>query len=396
MDFLTTALYSPKGDAEEALVGVLLTHYDVDSKVTRPVVYYADVDELHRMQGRFGEIIPRGFALDASGVLMSDTICRSVFDDSVTMYIEKEAPSRKTGSWGLIDFVLDAISNGIVILQNYEAITAGNETEMNFVSFDTLRVSRSSFNIYTPYRNAKDEFRTLSLIDIQTDKSIPFYAVIPADCSDMKQKYENFMECVSLPEGIELAEGSNVYRVEIPLLPAHCYMGEAFVNYLAYNVAYYTFGEKVMDSFLEDNKFIPAADAVQLNVEAPKRTKRPRHNVRIEHEFRDTNLRQLLECMGNRDAMSQLLTIRPETWMTLDWVQTVFRNKPEDCDWNSDAMCQSCLRLKYSCREELLRYSLELLAQRYYVCQAGFIDDTLPDILKGGGVSGCSIKRVTW
>lgn len=395
MDFLTTAIYTHNGDNEEVLDGVLLIRYDEGETTKRPVPYYATAQELRAGIGKYGVITPRGFTLDDNGVLLSDTTCRSIFNDTVTTYIENEVPKSELIPLGLVDFVLDAIAADLSIFQNYDAMLKGEDTLSIMVAFSGMRVSQSSFNVYTPYRNSKNEFRTLSLVDITTDRSIPFHVVIPEGMSDICKKYQQYMvKCV--PVDADLAEGSEVYLVDIPLRASYCYMGEAFVNYLAYNVAYYTMGEKVIDGFLKDTRFVPESEVAPLKLEEPRQAKKPLHNVRIEHEYRHAHLQQLMESMGNREAMVTLLSMYPEVNVTLDWVQTIFRNKPQDCGWDSDAMYQSCVRLKYSCRERLLRYSLEMLEQRFYVCSAGFLSDILPDIMKGGGVSGCSIKRATW
>ena len=86
-----------------------------------------------------------------------------------------------------------------------------------------------------------------------------------------------------------------------------------------------------------------------------------------------------------------------EFYATFVWLQDIFKASEqfEGTD-TEDKLAAACVSLQRECRERLLHYSLELLAQRYYICKLGPNDDLMGPVLKGGGVNGCSIKRVTW
>ena len=47
------------------------------------------------------------------------------------------------------------------------------------------------------------------------------------------------------------------------------------------------------------------------------------------------------------------------------------------------------------CRENGLKYGLELLTHRYYLATIPVYEDIVPIVLKGGGVDGESVKRVS-
>ena len=56
----------------------------------------------------------------------------------------------------------------------------------------------------------------------------------------------------------------------------------------------------------------------------------------------------------------------------------------------------AAVKLRAEARLSELQHGLELLSQRVYLSRIGFAEDTLPSILRGGGVDGNAIKRVTW
>lgn len=388
MDFLTTALYSTD-EMNETLVGALLTRFNPDSLTSRPFVHFVDAKDLRSDKVEN----PQGFCLDDNGILLADTTCRSVFHPDTMSYIEKQAAEDGNSNLGLIDFVLLAADTQSQVVQNYDELVGSKDSSVLpvLVPFTGMRVSKSSFNIYTPYRNSNDQFRTLSLIDIGSDKPIPFVAAIPDDEAYKFRSLSQFMEPV---EGVTGLDDFILYKVEAPFLPAYTFMGEAFVNYLAYNVAYHSMGLQIIAQFLTDTKYKYEAPPTQEVEE--RRAKKPWHNVSIESTCKTLYTQAVLDCIGDREKLRKLVSGSAEAMISFNWVRTIFTSRKEGAEWDTDTMCQSCLQLRYSARRKLLRYALELLAQRYYVQSVGFLDDTLPDILKGGGVSGNAIKRVTW
>lgn len=388
MDFLNTALYEMQG-AESRLRGALLTRFNEKDWEVRPYVHFVPVE---RMKDPEFVSNPTGFALDKDGVLLADTTSRSVFDSAVNKYIIDSSGARSSDPLGLIDVILFGYAHQCKIIQNWQDVLFGQEKEVIEISFETLRVSSSSFNIYTPFQTAQRVYRTLSLVDITTDGTIPFVMFVPeSEVSAFKAKQFNGVdELEPLPD---YAPGK-FYRIMTELLPATACLGEAFVNYLAYSVAYYNLGVKVCDSLLSDSKYTQE-EAVQEEL-AKRARKKPLHNVSITHSFTEPHLKTLLNCMGNRQHLEQLFREHPEVGITYDWVRNIYNSAPEGASFSSDEMYQACIRWKYSCRTYLLRFGLELLSQRLYVCKVDIVDSSLPLLLQGGGVLGNSIKRITW
>ena len=282
MDFLVAAIYTRASELEEgSLVGALLTKY-VPESGGRPYVYFADVDTIKERKG----IDPRGFELSDRGILLSDSMCRNEFHEDTVQYISASVGQMHLQPPGLIDVVLYGASSGCSILQNYDACVAGAE-EPVVVQMRSIRVSNSSFNLYAPYKKADGKFRTLSLVDItsEEDETIPFVLVVPENAIGGFSGLREY--CTALPrmEGID----GELFRVSMPVVPAYTFMGEAFINYLAYQVAFNKLGVEICEQFLEMTKFRRKdQEDAQESDYVDKGRKHPQHNVSIVCSYSNT------------------------------------------------------------------------------------------------------------
>ena len=209
MDFLTTAIYTVDDDGEEKLSGAVLTRFDPEDLKGRPKTHYVSAEEL-----RSGEdISPEGFVVDDKGILLSDTTTpRVVFQEAVSEYIGSEFVKSDESKPGLIDFILECIETGSYILTNFSDLDEGGSYPDSFIPASSLKVSNSSFNIYAGYKKGEVGFRTLSLVDIESemDDTLPFYVKE----GDGKINVERYGDCIKRVK-------DDVYFVELPLLPSY-------------------------------------------------------------------------------------------------------------------------------------------------------------------------------
>lgn len=385
MDFLTTALYALDPAGTEQLSGALLTRFDPSDTASRAKVIFVTSEQL-----KAGDNIqPSGFRMDENGVLMSDTQARREMNQDLVNYVNSEVSDQPAAPPpSLIDVVLCGATYGADIVVNFDAMTENRELEPIVIPMSSLKVSSSSFNIYAPYKNAEGKFRTLSLINIETDENIPFVMAIPEGACD---KFQRLMEFMVPMTSVDI-QGYTLFRVDAKFAPFYTFTGEAFCNYLAYNVAYCNIGLKVINEFLAETKFVSAAKEEDEYTRQPKT---PLHNVSIECTCKDPCTHAVLECIGDMEKLKALVK-NEEAYITFIWLQNIFKAGDQfEGDGVEDRWAAACASLQRECRLQRLHYAAELLAQRYYICQIGRIEDCLGQVLRGGGVNGCAIKRVT-
>lgn len=387
MDFLTSALYSEAPDGESKLAGALLTRFDPDDLLSRAQVFYASVEDL-RKEDKFK---PSGFKLTGDGVLLSDTQARADMSSTMAAYVAYElGNSSVKAPTGLLDVVLYAAKfGGRVVPVRIDEISSQEDAVS--ISMQSFSVSKSSFNIYAPYKRG-NEFRTFSLIDIETDKNIPFVLAIPdvevENCSPVASWLEPLAASEFFPE-------HQLFRVDAPFLAFHTLTGEGFLNYLAYNVASCDIGLQVMESFMSDTKYRP--DLMDKEERSPRIPKKPLHNVAIECTCRRPHVQSILNCLklDDMDRLKELVKDE-ECFITFAWLRHIFaaseRFEGEDIDSKTAAACAS---LQRECKAQRLHFAVELLAQRFHICNLGFIQDPYGPVLRGGGVNGCGVKRFT-
>lgn len=384
MDFLTTALFALDNAGTEQLVGALLTRFDPANLLSRAKVVFATANELKTSD----KIEPSGFKMDESGVLLSDTRARREMNQQLASYVETEVNSDPvTPPPALIDVVLYGAFYNASILVNAKEVAISKETEPILIPMSSLKVSNSSFNIYAPFKNSSGRFRTFSLIDTQTDENIPFVMAVP------KQNAEKFgvMANVITPySGIDL-EDMVTYQVNAKLEPFYTFTGEAFCNYLAYNVAYCNIGLQVIDQMTAESKYV--SDNEEEPVESYVR-KIPKHNVLIECTCKKANLLGVLQCASDQDKLRDLLKDE-ESYITFVWVQKIYKASDKfEGDSLEVKLAAACTAMRRECKAQLLHYACELLAQRYYICLVGKSADCIEQVLSGGGVNGKAIKRI--
>lgn len=374
MDFLTNAFYSADAEQPERLCGVLLTSFEPKDIASRAHQRYLTLDELRTSKS----VRPAGFMLSNDGVLLSDSAARRVLDTDLSQYLVSELKGDFVfKEKSLIDFVLLGAECGCL------ASTVNDVACAHPVSFSNLRVSNSSFNIYGAYQNEDGSFRTLSLVDVDNITSLPFTAAIPVEHIERFEEFRKWMTPVSAASADYL-----VYRVDVPLRGYGAFTGEAFCNYLAYNVSYFTIGLKTIQAYLGDNA--PQYKAMKTE-DAPERKYRTDPpNLSIVAPYKDTKLHRILDKINDQEQIAYLLQEDMEAAITMSWLQTIF--KQEQCGEDS---IELCLNLQLDCRLLRLHCACELLAQRLYLHGLGIFDDTLGPVLKGGGVNGNSFKKFT-
>lgn len=384
MDFLMNTIVSEK---DNSIFGLALTHFDPKDFRSRATVKLYSTEEILSNRGL---LKPAGFELHDDGTILSDSIIRSSVADSMFSYIESEMGSRKH-QLDIIDLVLFGVKQGCTVFVNYEKWSEDKENvEPVLIKMKDFRVSNSSFNIYAPYRNEDDEFRTCSLLESTNGSVVPIYIAIPKEV-DVSEFGDQLKFCDEL---LYSTSELFVYSYNVGLLPYEVGVGEAFLNYLAYNVAYYTIGEKVMKVLMPKDSSISNMDIIKKKPAKPP--KRPEANVSIEHDFRYEKVKEVLAVYQDSEKLRELCEEDAEAKITVDWIAKVL-NSP----WfmqttnlsENERLATSCINVIQECRLRCLKFALELLAHRYYIYSIGYTNDTLNFVLSGGGVLGSSIKR---
>lgn len=384
MDFLTCALFSKEDELAEKLVGAIITRFDPDDVTSRAIQRYISVEDMRKPN----MLKPSGFLMKDNEVLLSDTTARRAMASDLTEYIENEL--KCTGGLpkpGLIDFVLLGAKTGSRILPLSDKDGAVDE---GAISMSNLKVSNSSFNIYAPYRDSDGQFYTCSLMDIETNTPRRFTAAIDLASANSFHKFLPWMR--ERPD-MELS-GYRIYDVEIPLLAYPAFTGEAFCNYLAYNVAYCKIGLQVINAFVRESMYKPEQDepAVKPRVTADRKV--PLYNLYIEAPYKHEKVQSILNCDNDTAELKALVSRDEEAFMTFSWLQHIFRAPQVYANMQDNVSMEAAsLNLQLDCKLQYLHFACELLAQRLYLHGLGQFDTSLGEALKGGGVNGISFKR---
>lgn len=381
MDFLTNAIFS-KEDGN--LLGAMLTHFEPEQYLSRASVkFYAHEDLSAQMQ----TLEPRGFRLDPNGVLSADTNVRKVLSSSVMDFVKAECSRLGAREVDVTDLVLYGVQHGGATIVNAKEVLEGKALPI-LLPFQNYRVSNSSFNIYGACKVEDGTFRTHSLLELEDGSGKTFHCVFPDDV-DMSWA-ASF--CQQVGDVVVNETLMKIYQVQSCIKPFYTCVGEAFLNYLAYNVAYYNVGRK----FLKEVSPAIKDAAEQEKSPAVQEKRYPRRNISIEHTYDKLCLQGISRCQGDNARIIEYLQSYPEATVTMHWLNKLF-----DCPWyqntegtDEDKAKAACANLLRECKEWGLKYSLELLTHRYYLSIVDSYEDFIPLVLKGGGVSGESLKRI--
>lgn len=392
MEFLNNAIVSSE---DGSILGVLLTEFDPSVYTSRAVVKLYTVEDL---TAEYDKLSPRGFKFTPPGTLLSDTSVTRAVANSVFSYMEEECGRLGQRSLDITDLVLLGMKDGGCVFANYEELVENGSKELMeqnavLIPFKNFKVSNSSFNIYAPYQVSETEgFRTFSLLEVEDGSPRMFHAIFPV--SSNLTGFEGVTPCETLT--METGEFI-VYKVELGLNGFYAGVGEAFLNFLAYNVSFCNIGEKLMK---EMKTVMPAVPPIPTEDYAPRIPRRARVNVSIEHVYKDSRLRGIMGKTGDPDGLVEFLREFPEAAISYQWLQRIY-NSPwyksgEGVMTEEECIYTACTNLLSECRQSRLKYAIELLTHRYYIYMLGVVNDNLGPVLKGGGVSGQSLKRVSF
>lgn len=368
------------------LMGAMITHYAPEDYTGRASVKLYTLEELKK---DFSSLEPRGFQFTQQGVLTADTSVRKVFSSGVMSFVEEECRRLGVREVDITDLVLYGVQYGGATLTNASDVLNGNATP-RLLPFQNYRVSGSSFNVYGAYQQEDGTFRTHSMLELEDGGGKEFYCVFPEDV-DMAW-------AASLCQSVSTTKVGDtpmtIYKVQSCLKPFYTCVGEAFLNYLAYSVAYYNVGRKFLK---EVSPAIRDASVQEEKSPAQQEKRYPRRNVAIEHTYDKLCLEGIRKCSGDNTRLIEYLTSVPEATITMHWLNKLFESPwYRDTPGNEEEKARTaCANLMIECKENGLKYGLELLTHRYYLSVVNSYEDFIPLVLKGGGVSGESLKRLT-
>lgn len=387
MVFLTRAILK---DGTANLLGLLLTEYDVNDYQGRASVKFYTVDDIIK---ELPNLNPWGFEFRGGENLFSDSKTIASVKSEVINLIEDDWKRPRQKILDITDFVLFGAENDGLVCPDYSAC-GDPAAEGNFISFNNFKVSNSSLNIYAPYFDKKENgFKTASLLTLEDGSANPFYALFPEDVDVSKfGKACNKVGTVVLDE-----RTYNVYFVNLQLELFSIYVGDAFVNYLAYTSAYYKIGEdtfRFINASQNRKKELPKSEYV------PREVRKPKFNVEIRHECNTCKLGYILEALSKDsiEVLANLVSRDHEANLTYRWFESFNKycseNKPQSDLSEDDFVFETCNFFIKNIQHMKLKIDLELLRHRYTLCIAGPGGSSGSPILKGGGVYGTSLKRV--
>lgn len=382
MLFLSTALFEQPTDSDRTrLCGAVVTSFDPQNLNKRPKMSMHSLEELASLN----RSECAGFFVDETGVLFSDSTARRVTGAAQIAFVKPEIEQVNNMKKSLIDFVKDGLVHNVRVLQNFEKASSGEESPI-LIPMESFKVSNSSFNIYASYQREDKSFRTMSLVDIETNKAKDFYVAIPSD--SVSSFITSYVGVVEEP-AVKGLEEYTIYKVSLPLVPFPVLTGEAFCNYLAYSVAYYKIGLQIMDILLTDTKFKPDVSKVADSVyTGTPKTALP--SLSIEHDYSKHCLPRVMDCLSGKGDIVELVRTDGEALITMNWIQAI---SGESSEGTNEDLAKYCILLRRDCKAKYLHFALELLAQRMCINQVNTFSLPFGSILKGGGVNGCSTKR---
>lgn len=387
MEFLVDAILS---ESDGTLLGALILHFDPERYTERASVKMYTMQELAQA---YPNMKPSGFLYEEPGLLRSDCTPSKVITESVFHYMSTEYAQYNKRSLDVTDLVLLGLESSGFVVANFEE--CGNSEsfieDAIMIPFSKFKVSNSSFNIYAPYRNSDNLFRTFSLLKLEDGSMNVFYAMFPANV-DMS----GFGTGVQAWRSVVVNGKTNIiYKVSLGLNGFYVNVGEAFLNFLSYNVAFYNIGEKLIRELQPTTPL--TTPSVEEDVSKPRRYARV--NVSIEHICKESKLKGILGRMDSKDELVQFIRDFPEANITYQWVCNIY-SSPWFVESNKtlseeESLGIACTNMLVECFKKRLKYALELLSNRYFIYTLGIVNDTLGPVLKGGGVVGQSIKRVS-
>ena len=383
--FLSTALYKGDDGTPTDLEGALVTSFDPTSIYSRAGLSFLSADELKAAVSA-GEAM--GFAIGEDGVLLSDTASLLVTDASTCDYVSKEADSTDERQCGLIDVLLHLSCLDAHIIPNWDDYLVHGANPVH-IPISSFRVSNSSFNIYAPYRGTDGAFRTCSLVDVQTNKSKMFAVAVPQTIG-----FTSWLAQAIRPTGV--ADGEyNYYMVDATLDAASALFGEAFCNYLAFQVSYYRLGLKIIDWFRDTYKLSPP-DITTSEVKAATTDRKvPAPSMTIEAPYKKHAASDMMKLImsGQHDTIQRVCERDEEAYITYSWLTAILKAAQVNDGDDAAKLRTACFGLKAKAKQMLLHFELELLSQRLHIMSLGMAGDILSTVLKGGGVRGYSCKR---
>lgn len=380
MNFLVNAFCS---DVDGVLLGATIVSFDPTNYQSR-AGYRAYTEQ--ELKQDIGSMNPCGFMLSDDGLLYADSNARRTIGPDTFSFVYDQCQRVVEKKKDITDLILYGVQHGGSTLINYSEVKEGAEPIM--VPLSSYRVSASSMNIYAPYRVPDGTFRTHSMLEVEDGSGKTVYVIFPDGKPD--SSFNGF--CTDIDHLMINDASWTVYKVDTTLASYNVTVGEAFLNYLAYMVAYYNIGRQVLKALAPEVKVgydKPEAIRPERQVREVKR------NISIIHQYTREYVDDVIACGDDVNKLSNLITAIPEANVTLNWVHKVFSSPWYNRELEDAGMSTVSSNLLVECREQGLKMGLELLTHRNQLLVVSSFDNSLPLILSGGGVSGQSAKRVS-
>lgn len=383
MEFLVNSIASA---ANQSLLGVVITEFNPDDYRSRAKVRLYDIAQFER---EYPTLSPMGFVFENNSVLVGDTVDRRAVTDSLFSYVEHEFSQNTGHKCDIVDLLLQGVVEKGYVVINPEVLGDGESgAKVILVPMKNFKVSNSSFNIYAPYQCEDGSYRTCSLLNVEDGSPTEFSVAFPTTSS-----LDDFSEFLRMSGTHTVGEQEYiVYQAKgLGLIPFNVSVGEAFLSYLSYNVAFYNIGEKTLKGLSPQVGEVLATPYVSDKV-----PRRPKVNVKIEHTYRNCKLQQIVGMLGDPQQLQEYLRTNPEANITYQWIYKAY-NSPwftaTDATLEQEQLAVSCANLLVDCKKERLKCALELLSHRYYIYSMGLVNDTLGPVIRGGGIDGESLKQ---
>lgn len=379
IDFLVKAYYNQIvapidfDGVSQNLAGIVVARFDERDIVKRPMLEYLSAEQARSPASGLN---PYGFGFSEDGKLLSDTQSyeQCSFDANKVLSVIN---MNESVTYGLLDLVLLGADTGSILL-------VGDYV----VEMRTLKVSKTSYNIYAPYKTEDGAFRTYSLVDKETRLARELTMAIPTVDVPRFSHLSGFMEELEGRPKQRWLDDYTVFKVNAPLYGFWTFAGEAFCNFLAYMVGYYSIGLKVTN-FLKHNYLnvpVTVSKQEQVKRKPPIRTGKP--PLIIESTLSKAKIREFVDALSN-GKVDEFRASSEEARVTTLWMEEALGVLQDD----DPGRLSKLLELESSITLANLSVSIELLAQRLLLDEFPVFPS---GVFMGGGVNGKAIKRTAW
>lgn len=381
MEFIKSVVYADADSNHQECTGLLLTQYDPKELYTRPKPLYVPRAQLSAHLENAA-----GWTISEDGVVLADSTDNAAAIPEA-MLLSALSGEDKGLTPGIVDILRFALIHNGFVLPEFEV-----ESEKGLdvrIPVRTFRVSQSSFNIYAPY-SKEGSFRTFSLLNPIDGSGKEFF--IALDIAAVPSNIKHLVAATGTT--FQTIEGQQLYvfSVHAALQDCNPFLGGAFVNFLAFYVAFNDIGLRMAKIYSKSISTPTEERPVVKPLEPKERAAKPA-NLQIVHTWADCNVASVMRRLGNGEPAAEIMEKVNGAAGVIEWTNIMRqRHKTLVSAGKEGAWASVYMDVRLSAETYELCYGLELLEQRYVLFNLGWVLDQTGLFYRGGGVYGISRK----